>query len=167
MTDDNGTEPSAERTGLTVLTVFGLAVLLIAVAGGTGVWMSMRDGHAMMWGGPDPRFAQAAPAAGQDAAFQLTGMPAHMVMHYESARANPTIYAQIPCFCGCQQMLGHRNLEDCFVTPDGAWESHASGCQVCIDESRMVMRMMGRGTAPPMMRELIVGQFGGLAGTSG
>jgi len=171
MTDDRGTEPDAAHTGLTVLAVLGLAVLLIAAGGATGVWMGMRGGsQTMMWGGPDPHVAQAAPASAVAAAatFQLDGMPAHTVMHYEFARANPAVYAQIPCFCGCQDMLGHRNLEDCFVTPDGAWESHAAGCQVCIDESQMVMRMMGRGMGPQMMRGRIVGEFGGpMTGTSG
>jgi hypothetical protein len=64
-------------------------------------------------------------------------------------------------------MLGHRNLEDCFVTPDGAWESHASGCQVCIDESQMVTRMMGRGVDPGSMHDRIVASFGGpMTGTT-
>ena len=171
MTDDRGTEPDAGRTGLTVLAVFGLAALLVTAGGVTGVWMSMRGGsHTMMRGGPDPFFAQAGVAAALDptATFQLDGMPAHVVMNYGFARANPTIYAEIPCFCGCQEMLGHRNLEDCFVTPEGAWESHAAGCQVCVDESQMVMRMMGRGTGTQMMQERIVGEFGGPSiGTSG
>ncbi len=102
------------------------------------------------------------------AGFQLDGMPADMVAHYEHARANADVYAQIPCYCGCQDMLGHRNLEDCFVTPDGAWESHASGCQVCIDESQMIMRMMGGGMGPGMMRDRIDARYGGpMMGTSG
>jgi hypothetical protein len=88
-------------------------------------------------------------------------VPAHMVQHYELARANPSIYAQVPCFCGCDDMLGHRNLEDCFVTPDGAWESHAAGCQICIQESQMLMRMMGRGMSAGMMADRVIAEFGG------
>ncbi|OFW78354.1 MAG: hypothetical protein A2Z48_04550 [Actinobacteria bacterium RBG_19FT_COMBO_70_19] len=162
MTDPEGatrkTEPDVAHTGFTVLAALGVAVLLIVVAGAVGVTMGMSGGGQMMWGGPDGRVVQAELAA---AGFQLDGMPAHMVAHYEYARSNADVYAQIPCFCGCQDMLGHRNLEDCFVTPDGAWESHAAGCQVCIDESQMVTRMMTRGMGPQMMRDRIVGEFGG------
>jgi hypothetical protein len=166
MTDTEGSTPRAEgdavHQGFVSLAALGIAVLLIVAAGVVGVTMSMAgDSHVMMWGGSGP----AARAAGAEQAtsigFQLDGMPAHMVAHYEYARANAETYAQVPCFCGCQDMLAHRNLEDCFVTPDGAWESHASGCQVCIDESQMIMRMMGRGMGPQMMRERIVARFGG------
>lgn len=161
-----GTEPDAVRAGFTVLAALGIAVLLIVAAGAVGVTMAMRGGsHQMMWGGPDRAEVQAGLAA---AGFQLDGMPADMVGHYEYARANADVYAQIPCYCGCQEMLGHRNLEDCFVTPDGAWESHASGCQICIDESQMIMRMMGGGMGPGMMRGRIDARFGGpMMGTSG
>ena len=160
MTESRSDTPRTDgaRAGFTALAVLGVAALLIVAGGVTGVWMGSRGSHPMMWGGPRP-------AAGVERAapegFTLDGMSSDMVAHYEHARANPEVYTQVPCFCGCQDMLGHRNLEDCFVTPDGAWESHAAGCQVCIDESRMVMRMMGRGMGPQMMRGRIVGEFGG------
>ena len=161
MTEPTGTtptEPDPARLGLNVLAALGVAVLLIVAGAAVGVTMGMRGGtHTMMWGGPDALVeAGAAQAAAE---FQLDGMASHMVAHYEFARANPQIYEQIPCYCGCQSMLGHRNLEDCFVTPDGSWESHASGCQVCIDESRMLMRMMGRGMGTGMMHDRIVAAY--------
>lgn len=158
MTESGSDTPRADgsRVGFTALAALGMAALLIVAGGVTGVWMGARGTHPMMWGGPGPGVERVAPGV-----FTLDGMPADMVAHYEHARANADVYAQVPCFCGCQEMLGHRNLEDCFVTPDGAWESHASGCQVCIEESRMLMRMMGRGMGPEMMRGRIVGEFGG------
>jgi hypothetical protein len=148
--------------GFVSAVALGIAVLLIVAAGVVGVTMAMRGGsHVMMWGGSGP----AAQAGGTEQAaptgFQLDGMSASMVAHYEHARANAGVYAHIPCFCGCQEMLAHRNLEDCFVTPDGAWESHASGCQVCIDESRMAMRMISRGMAPALIRDRIVAHYDG------
>ena len=155
-------EDDAARQGLVSAVALGIAALLIVAAGVVGVTMSMRGGsHEMVWGGPGA--AQAAPSTehAMPAGFQLDGMPAHMIAHYEYAKANAGVYAQVPCYCGCQEMLAHRNLEDCFVTPDGAWESHASGCQVCIDESRMIMRMMGRGMGPRTIHDRIVAHYGG------
>jgi hypothetical protein len=162
-----GGEPDVVHQGLVSLAAIGVAVLLIVSAGVVGVTMGMRGGtHTMMWGGATARVqpaAAVAPADGMPTAtgFQLDGLTAHVVQHYGLARANPSIYAQVPCFCGCQDMLGHRNLEDCFVTPDGAWESHAAGCAVCIQESQMMQRMMVGGMGPDMMHDRIVGRFGG------
>jgi hypothetical protein len=168
MTEPEGTarrtEPNVVHQGFVALAALGIAALLIVAAGVTGVWMGMRGGsHSVMWGGTVARAAQAAPGVEQPATggFELGGLPADVVEHYDFARANADVYEQVPCFCGCQDMLAHRNLEDCFVTADGAWESHASGCQVCIEESQMVMRMMGGGMAPEMMHDRIVASFGG------
>jgi hypothetical protein len=155
-------EPDATHEGLMVFAALGVAVLLVVAAGAIGVSMGLRGGtHQMMWGGPDRRVEHAVVAPAATMGFQLDGLPAMVVDHYRFARANAGVYQQVPCFCGCQDMLGHRNLEDCFVTPDGAWESHAAGCAVCVDESQMVIRMMSRGMGPQMMSERIVAEFGG------
>jgi len=152
------TRPEETRQGVIALGTLGVAVLLMVTAGVVGVTIGTRGGtHWMMDGSPEP--ARAAPMAAEG--FTLEMVPAHMVQHYELARANPIIYAQVPCFCGCDNMLGHRNLEDCFVTPDGAWESHAAGCQICIQESQMLMRMMGRGMSVGMMADRVIAEFGG------
>ena len=166
MTDTERSTPQVEsdvvHQGFISAVALGVAVLLIVAAGVVGVTMAMRGGgHVMMWGGSGSAAQAAGAEQGTSTGFRLDGMSAHMVAHYEYARANPDVYAQIPCFCGCQEMLAHRNLEDCFVTPDGAWESHASGCQVCIDESQMAMRMMSRGMAPNLIRDRIVAHYDG------
>ncbi len=158
------TEPDPTRQGIVVLGALGIAMLLVIAAGAVGVTMAMRGGtHMMTWGGTraqQPVAVQAVPA-GTAVGFRLDGLPSTVVEHYHVARANPDVYQQVPCFCGCSNMLGHRNLEECFVTSDGAWESHASGCQVCVNESQMVMQMMSRGMGPQMMRERIIAAFGG------
>jgi hypothetical protein len=166
MTQPNDThqtpESDAVHQGLVSLVAIGVAAALIVAAGIVGVAMGVRGGtHTMMWGGVDTRVEPAAAAANAPAAgFQIDALPMDIQQHYAFAKANADTYTQVPCFCGCADMLGHRNLEDCFVTPDGAWESHAAGCNVCIEESQMVTRMMGGGMAPSMMRDRIVGRFG-------
>lgn len=150
--------------GMAPLVVLGVAALLVAGGGVVGVVAARsRGSHGVMWGGVRMHAAPvAAPAsAGAPTGFQLQGLPPDVVEQYTFARENPDVYAQIPCFCGCQRLLGHRNLADCFVTPQGTWESHAAGCAVCLGESEMVMRMMVRGMGPSMMRERIVERFGG------
>jgi len=51
---------------------------------------------------------------------------------------------RIPCYCGCES-LEHRHLLDCFVKPDGGWEAHATGCQVCRDEAADLQEMLAAG----------------------
>lgn len=157
-----------QQAGFAALAALGVAVLLIVAGGSVGIAMGMRGGtHAMTWGGPGPRLATAAETGtggvtgGMAMGFQIDTLPEDVIAQYELARANPNVYGQIPCFCGCQDMLGHRNLADCFVTPDGAWESHAAGCAVCLGESRMVMRMMARGMGMGAMRDGIVAEYAG------
>lgn len=165
--DAHGSGGSSPGQGVTPLLCLGIAALLVVSGAGLGIGAAMRaGGHDVMWGGARvaPQASAAhmgAPAEAVPAGFQLTGLPSDTVERYASARANADVYARIPCFCGCAAMLGHRNLKECFVTPNGAWESHAAGCQVCLGEARMVMGMMGRGMGPAMMRGRIVARFGG------
>lgn len=167
MDADAASGGSSPRLGLAPLLSLGLAALLVVSGGAIGLGVAMGGGgHGVMWGGapvapPQMPIARAGPRAAPPAGFQLTGLPPDTVERYTSARANAEVFAQIPCFCGCAAMLGHRNLAECFVTPSGAWESHAAGCQVCLGEARMVMRMMGRGMGPATMRDRIVAEFGG------
>ncbi|GIU99426.1 MAG: hypothetical protein KatS3mg014_1042 [Actinomycetota bacterium] len=153
--------------GALPLLALGIAALLIAGAGAVGALAAAPGGTGhVTWGGSRalggptglPTSAPGEPAGG---GFSLEGLPPEVAAQYAFARRHADVYARIPCFCGCAQMLGHRNLADCFVTPAGTWESHAAGCAVCLGESEIVMRMMGRGMGPPMMRDRIVARFGG------
>ncbi len=164
---DRDEAPRTPRQPLAPILSLGLAALLVVAGGAVGVGMALAGGgHPMTWGGSPVALAhraapQQASAAPAPVGFQLTGLPEATVAQYTSARDNAETYARIPCFCGCADMLGHRHLADCFVTPGGTWESHAAGCQVCLAESRMVARMMARGMSPGVMRDRIEAEFGG------
>lgn len=110
---------------------------------------------------PTPSASPAAPA------FSLQGLSAEMVAQYRFVARNPVPYRHVPCFCGCQAMLGHRSLLDCFVRPAGGWESHASGCFVCGEESTQVRTMLARGDPIQKIHDAIVAQFGSLTAPSG
>jgi len=132
-----------------MLVTFVAAALVIVLAGGVG--MSMRHDA--------PMFPSGRPAV---AGFMLSSLSGDTASHYHFADAHPSMYEQVPCFCGCDAMLGHRSLLDCFVKPDGTgWESHASGCAICIQESRMIRRMLDRGIPPDAISDAIVAHYGG------
>lgn len=69
-------------------------------------------------------------------------------------------FAQIPCYCGCDNSLGHRNLADCYVTATGAWDAHASGCAVCGNETATAREQLATGTRITDVRTSIINQYG-------
>ena len=100
-----------------------LVILLVSgsIGIGYGVWRQSvpSPGHQMMAGSLThlPVYVQNADAEVQAA--------------YQFATDNPTILAQIPCYCGCEETLGHKHNLACYVTsfnPDGsvaAYSDHA------------------------------------------
>jgi len=67
---------------------------------------------------------------------------------YFDVAADPEAFTAVRCYCGCEAMLDHRHLLDCFERPDGGWERHAVGCAVCQLEARDVLA--GRAAGQPI-----------------
>jgi len=58
---------------------------------------------------------------------------------YRIAVAMPEVLAVLPCYCGCAKPLAgqapHKNLKECFIAPDGSFNEHAAGCDLCGKEA--------------------------------
>ena len=147
-THDPTDEEEPGRALRSMLVTFVAAALVIVLAGVTGAVMQRR---------------QPMPGAGPAmSGFMLSSLSDEMAAHYHFADAHPSMYEQVPCYCGCDQMLGHRSLLDCFVKADGSgWEPHASGCAVCTQESQMIRRMLARGVSPNTITDTIVAHYTG------
>ena len=54
---------------------------------------------------------------------------------YRLAVENQPLLVRMPCYCGCGAMPEdpHKSLLDCFIGDDGSFDSHASGCELCVD----------------------------------
>jgi hypothetical protein len=63
---------------------------------------------------------------------QFTGMTRNS---YQAAREIPQTLAQIPCYCHCDQSLGHKSLHSCFE------DDHAAHCAICAGEALMAYRL--------------------------
>lgn len=126
----------------------GPLLALLLVAGGAAVVASSGDtsnGHVI----------DAAPP------LELASVTDDVANHYRYAEGHQTELAGIPCFCGCEEFLGHENLYDCFIRTDGAgYESHAAGCGVCIGEAALASQLLDAGTPATEVAERIVEQFG-------
>lgn len=88
-------------------------------------------------------------------------VPESVAVLYRAAHAHSDIFEAVPCFCGCEAMLGHRHLLDCFARPDGGWEAHALGCGVCLGEAQQVEDLLAEGiTDPGEIRAAVVSRWG-------
>lgn len=88
-------------------------------------------------------------------------VPESVAVLYRAAHAHSDIYENVPCFCGCEEMLGHRHLLDCFARPNGGWEAHALGCGVCLGEAQQVEELLADGVDDPdRIREAVVARWG-------
>lgn len=153
--DDVAAEPAVpavpERTvGLFWLVVAPLVLVLgvvggaVAVAAGSG-----GDGHR-----EDTHVATAEP-------LDLLTVPAQVADHYRYARDHRSELSAIPCFCGCEEFLAHRNLYDCFVRADGlGYDSHAAGCAVCIGEVVTASRLLDDAVPVPEVARRVIAEFG-------
>lgn len=73
---------------------------------------------------------------------------------YEAARKIPQTIAQLPCYCHCDQSLGHKSLHSCFE------DDHAAHCAVCANEALTAYRLQTeQRLAPAQIRELIIAEY--------
>jgi hypothetical protein len=73
--------------------------------------------------------------------------PAHEA--YRVARERPELLAQLHCYCGCDRVMGHKNLLDCFRG------THAGYCAICIGEAIDAERMRNSGTPVEQIRDTL------------
>ena len=92
--------------------------------------------------------------------MSLADVPDDIASHYRYAADHPSEFAAVPCYCGCDRMLAHRHLGDCFVNSDGSWDPHASACSVCVDEAVMMRAQLDAGTSIDLVRDSIIETFG-------
>jgi hypothetical protein len=143
-------------------------------AGSAGIWLAvlaipvvaMLGAVVVLAGsGGDDRTAAAAPTGSSQPAevppLDLAMVSTSTASQYHASKADPGTYRQVPCFCGCEEFLGHRNLYDCFVRADGeSWDAHASGCGICIAESISVQDLLDDGHDAASIRAEVISQYG-------
>lgn len=99
-------------------------------------------------------------AAAPVATIDLSAVTEAIAADYHYAADHLTDFAQIPCYCGCDRSLGHRNLADCYITATGAWDAHASGCAVCGNETATAREQLAAGVSIADVRTSIIAQYG-------
>lgn len=145
----DGTEGGNDRRSIVRIVLAELSLVILIFV---GVAALIRGAS-----GPDP--ADAAPA-GASPTVQLADLPDATADVYRYAADHANHFTEIPCYCGCERSLEHRNLEDCFVNAAGQWDAHASGCAVCTAEAIAAQEQLDAGVAISEVRQSIVDRFG-------
>lgn len=145
----DGTEGDNDRRSVVRIILAELALVALIFV---GVAALIRGASA-----PDP--ADAAPAAATPT-VNLADLPDVTADVYRYAADHAMHFTDIPCYCGCDRSLGHRNLEDCFVNATGDWDAHASGCGVCTAEAVAAREQLDAGIGIAEVRQSIIDRFG-------
>lgn len=72
---------------------------------------------------------------------------------YRVVKEIPETIAQLPCYCHCDQSIGHKSLHSCFQ------DTHASQCVVCVNEALIAYNLQRSGMTPAQIRERIIAQY--------
>ncbi|MDO8690697.1 MAG: PCYCGC motif-containing (lipo)protein [Dehalococcoidia bacterium] len=83
---------------------------------------------------------------------------------YKFAAANQALVSQIPCYCGCANLPGgqaHKSLKNCYLKDSGAFDDHASACDLCNSIALDVKAWQGQGVAVKDIRTRIDDKYAG------
>ncbi|HEY0545147.1 MAG TPA: CYCXC family (seleno)protein [Pyrinomonadaceae bacterium] len=73
---------------------------------------------------------------------------------YQVAREIPETLAQLPCYCYCDQGMGHKSLHSCYES------DHSSHCATCVDEALLAYQLeKEQKLSPAQIREKIIERF--------
>ncbi len=68
---------------------------------------------------------------------------------YTIAQRIPDVLSQQPCYCYCDQGLGHKSLLDCHA------DTHSAECLVCMKETLLADQLNREGKSATQIREAI------------
>ncbi len=145
---------SQVRRLLVAVTTIGLAVLVVV-----GVVAMRPTSHAPAAGLPATLSASAGtlPDAVYRAGPETTAA-------YQAAISDPEVLQSVPCLCGCEQSLGHRNNLDCYIAGSKAgqitiYSTHGIDCGVCQTITQIAMNGAKQGLSGPELRQLVLDHY--------
>ena len=142
-------------------------IVLLAAGATMMVWNSTKSARPIEEHNHVVSEPPAAPAPARVPAYQVAGnihsLPPTLAPTtftgkareaYEAAKMIPEILAQLPCYCHCDQSMGHKSLHSCYEN------DHASHCAVCIDEALLAYRLQREEKmGPEKIRQTIIAKY--------
>ena len=83
---------------------------------------------------------------------------------YLYAKNNPDALNGINCHCGCMKVvhrgrLHSRGLLDCFIKPNGEFDSHGANCEMCYVNTLEVKKMANNGKTKEEIKKYIDSKY--------
>jgi uncharacterized protein with PCYCGC motif len=72
---------------------------------------------------------------------------------YQIAERDPTLLAQLHCYCGCDRTDGHKNLLDCYR------DTHGAHCAICTNEALEADKLASQGMPVEKIRDALRDRF--------
>ena len=130
--------------------IFATIPLALGLAFGLYILSCRSDSRAETWAPGEAGSAQiVGPITLDPKAFAGAAAAA-----YRIARKRPGLLSKLHCYCGCDRVLGHRNLLDCYRSP------HAASCEICMGEAEDADEMAREGSVVEQIREALGARYG-------
>ena len=83
---------------------------------------------------------------------------------YLYAKNNPDALNGVNCHCGCMKTVHYgrlhsRGLLDCFMKPNGEFESHGANCKMCYVDALEVKQLMQEGKTKEEIKKYIDSKY--------
>lgn len=73
---------------------------------------------------------------------------------YQVVKEIPETIAQLPCYCRCDQGMGHKSLHSCFV------DDHAASCGICTNSALKAYKLeKEKKMTPEQIREELIAEY--------
>ncbi|WP_096201472.1 PCYCGC motif-containing (lipo)protein [Bacillus sp. FJAT-45350] len=84
----------------------------------------------------------------------------NIVSVYERVPHHQDVLEYIPCYCGCGDTVGHRDVYACFINEHSGddsvvWDDHGMKCGVCLETAHYSMQMSEAGVSTMEIRQYI------------
>jgi hypothetical protein len=133
---------------------------------GIGLWFA----GIIPPGGQDETAAPASSAQSSTSQGHAQTLPQFLVAAaprvraaYDFASGHGDELAYIPCYCGCGEHSGHRNVRDCFIkqqtTSNTTYDDHGAGCDICVSIVLDVETQLGEGQPLAAVSSYIDGKY--------
>lgn len=79
---------------------------------------------------------------------------------YLYAKNNPDALNGVNCHCGCMKIVHDgrthsRGLLDCFIKPNGEFDSHGASCEMCYIDTLQVKQLFSQGKTKEEIKKII------------
>ena len=143
-----------EPRGSSPIRVVLPALVALAILA-AGVWFLTGKG-----GGNDEARSQQVGIGAQGSVPDFVSLAPERVREaYDFAATHGAQLVYIPCYCGCGEHSGHRNVRDCFIKSGSGsaitYDGHGSQCDICVSIVLDAKAMLARGDTLAQVRTTI------------